>query len=123
MIEFVHARLSIWGRWVATGARREVGYPPVCPMFKDARHGGSYGSTIPHGIGAAGSIEDIAFTDSAVQRLSRDQKSLVVEYYVIGGKGDDVARRFGIARRTLYDRLTAVQQSLLGHLNDVAAEL
>lgn len=122
MIEYIHTQLSIWGRWSARGASRDVGYPSVCPMFKDVRHGGAYGSAPPPGVGTAHSLDDVLITDQAVKRLSQDQKSIVVEYYVVGGKGDEVAKRIGIARRTLYDRLTAVQQSLLGHMNDIAAD-
>lgn len=122
MIEYIHTQLSIWGRWSAMGAKKDIGYPSVCPMFKDVRHGGGFGSAPPPGVGMVADLDNILSTDAAVQRLGRDQKSLVVEYYVVGGTGEEVARRFGIARRTLYDRLTSVQQSLLGHLNDLAAE-
>lgn len=120
MIEYIHTQLSIWGKWSLANATKGIGYSPVSPMFKGARHGEGYGSNPPPGISidCADSIRD---TDSAVSRLGREQKLLCVEYYVRGGRNEDVAARLGIAKRTLYDRLHAVHQSLLGHLNDVIA--
>ncbi len=121
MIEYIHVQLSIWGRWSERNASKGIGYSSICPMFKDVRHGEGYGSMPPPGVEVA-SLNEILDMDKAIQRLSQDAKKLCVEYYVIRGSGEDIAGRLGIKRRTLYDRLHAVQQSLLGHLNDICTE-
>lgn len=118
MIPYVDTELSIWGKWVIAKSSKGIGYSPVCPMFKDSRHSGGYGSNPPLGAGIGDNILD---TDAAVQRLGHDLRRLCVEYYVVGGKGVEVARRLGIARQRLYERVHALHQELLGHLNDVAA--
>lgn len=121
MIEYIHTQLSVWGRWVERNASKGIGYSPVCPMFKDVRHGEGYESRPPAGVEIA-SFNEIIDMDRAVSRLSQDKRKLCVEYYVIRGTGEDVAQRLGIKRRTLYDRLHLMQQSLLGHLNDICAD-
>jgi len=120
MIEYVHTQLSIWGRWSGRKERSAIGYPSVSPMFMGARFGGVYGSRPPVGVEVCGS-DHVQDTDAAVQRLAQDHRRLVVEYYVVGGTGADVARRLGIARQRLYERLHSLHQVVLGHLNDVVA--
>ena len=89
-------------------------------MFKDTRHGGVYRSAPPLGVSITerSNVED---TDRAVQRLDRVQRQLVVEYYVVGGTGEQVARRLGIGRQRLYERLAVLHATMLGLLNDVIA--
>lgn len=113
-------QLSIWGKWSVAKSAKSVGYSPVCPMFKDAAHG-AYRSNPPMGV-SVDATQNILDTDAAVARLGQEERRLCIEYYVIGGKAADVARRLGIARQRLYERLHRVHQELLGHLNDVAAE-
>lgn len=120
MIPYIDTQLSIWGRWSVARASRGLGFSPVCPMFKQARYGGGFGSAVPVGV-AVDCVDNIHDTDTAVSRMSVDQKRLCVEYYVVGGKGNEVAARLGVARRTMFDRLHCMHQALLGHLNDVAA--
>lgn len=120
MIPYIDAQMSAWGRWVVRRSSRGLGFPGVCPMFRDSRFGGAYGASPPPGV-VIGDISDILDTDAAVQRLDAPSRSLATEYYVVGGKGLDVAARLGIARRTMYDRIHALHQAMLGHLNDVAA--
>lgn len=120
MIEYVHVQLSIWGRWSLRKSSESLGYPSISPMFMGARFSGAYGSRPPVGVEIGGS-DHVHDTDAAVSRLSHDKRQLCVEYYVVGGTGCEIAKRLGIAKRTLYDRLTAMQSDLLGHLNDVVA--
>ena len=120
MIEYIHVQLSAWGRWSLRRASKGVGYSPVCPMFKDVRHGEGYESRPPSGVEVA-SFNELVDIEQAVSRLSQDGKRLCMEYYVVQGSGEEVASRLGIARRTLYDRLHMVQQHVMGHLNDIAA--
>lgn len=89
-------------------------------MFRDFRGGAGYRSEVPHGVACCSgqSVED---TDAAVARLAERDKRLVFEYYVRGGKSGDIAGRLGIAKRTLFDRVHAMHQVVLGHLGDVAA--
>lgn len=97
-----------------------LGYPSVSPMFMAARFCGSYGSKPPAGVEVC-SDDHVHDTDAAVGRLSKEKKNLCVEYYVVGGKGCEVASRLGIAKRTLYDRLDSLHAEMLGHMNDVVA--
>lgn len=122
MIPYVGTQLSIWGKWVVAKSSKGIGYAAICPMFKDQRHGGVYASQPPMGVTVDG-MDNILDTDKAVQRLDQVQRQLAYEFYVRSGKGVEVAARLGIAKRTLYDRIAALHQSMLGHLNDVAAGL
>lgn len=120
MIEYVHVQLSVWGRWTIRNSSVALGYPSVSPMFSSSRFDGSYGSRPPSGVDVCGA-DHVQDTDAAVQRLPNEMRKLCVEYYVVGGSGCDIAGRLGIAKRTLYDRLSSMHSSLLGHLNDVVA--
>lgn len=120
MIDYIHTQLSLWGKAQLSDARKGLGFANVCPMFRDVKHGGVYGSSPPLGVSmtARDNIDD---TGAAVQRLGVVQRQLVVEYYVIGGTGDAIASRLGIGRQRLYERLHVLHQDVLGLLNDVCA--
>ena len=120
MIDYVNVQLSAWGKWAARNASKGMGYSPICPMFKQAQHGGAFGPSIPAGIDVSG-IDHIRDTDEAVRRLDAASRALCVEFYVVNGSGEEIARRMGIAKRTLYDRIHSLHQKVLGLLNDVVA--
>lgn len=122
MIPYVDTQLSMWGKWVVSKSAKGLGFSPISPMFKDMRHGGVYASQPPMGV-TLDSAVNISDTDAAVQRLDQVQRQLAYEFYVRSGKGVEVAARLGIAKRTLYDRINALHQAVLGHLNDVVAEI
>ena len=105
MIEYIHVQLSAWGRWSARQSSKGIGYSPVCPMFKDVRHGEGYESRPPSGVEIA-SLHELTDMDKAVSRLSQDGKRLCIEYYVIQGTGEEVAGRLGITRTVSYTHLT-----------------
>lgn len=120
MIPYIDMQLSIWGKWAVSRATKGIGYPSTCPMFKDAVRKGIYNSAPPLGV-SIDAADNILDTDAAVQRLTPAEKVLAVEFYQIGGTATATADRLGIARQRLYDRLHAMHQSVLGHLNDVVA--
>ncbi len=120
MITYVHTQLSVWGKAQAIAARRGLGFPSVCPMFRDVKHGGVYGSTPPLGVTLTARA-DIDDTAAAVARLGDAEKRLVTAYYVLGLSGAAVARECGFARQRFNERLAVIHQQLLGLLNDVAA--
>ncbi len=116
MIDYINMKLSIWGKWAVRRYSAGLGYPSVCPMFRLIRHGGGYRSDVPYGVD-----EYVMETDQAVRRLPAADVALCVEFYQRGGTGAEVARRLGIARQRLYERLDAVHRAVMGHLNDIAA--
>lgn len=116
MITYINVQLSIWGKWAVARNSHGLGYPKISPMFQQVQHGGAYGSREPAGIS-----EYAHETDQAVQRLAPPDQALCVEFYQVGGTTADIARRLGIARQRLYERLDAVHRAVLGHLNDIAA--
>jgi len=120
VIPYVDSQLAIWGKWTMARASKGLGYPSVCPMFKDARHGGAFGSAPPVGV-TLDSIDHILDTDAAVQRLSDDYRRLAIEFYAHRCTAVEISARLGIGRQRLYERLHAMHQSLLGHINDVVA--
>lgn len=120
MIDCVNVQLSAWGKWAARNASKGMGYSPICPMFKQAQHGGAFGPSIPAGIDVSG-IDRIRDTDEAVKRLDEASRALCVEFYIVSGSGEEIAHRMGIAKRTLYDRVHVLHQRVLGLLNDVVA--
>jgi len=89
-------------------------------MFVGARFDGIYGSKPPVGVEVCGD-DHVQDTDAAVNRLDVTMRKLAIEYYVVGGSAVDVSRRLGVARQRMYERLHALHQSVLGHLNDVVA--
>lgn len=120
MIDYVHTQLSIWGKWVVRSESRALGYPSVCPMFKDIRHGGGYGSSVPVGV----SIADESYvsdTDEAVKRLRIEHRRLIVEFYVVGGRSVEIAARVGVTKKRLYELLDVAHQQVLCNMNDVVA--
>ena len=120
MIDYVNVQLSAWGKWSARNASKGMGYSPICPMFKQAQHGGAFGSSIPAGIDVSG-IDHIRDTDEAVRRLDAASRALCVEYYVIRGSSEEIAKRMGVTKKTIYNRIGALHQKFLGLLNDVVA--
>lgn len=118
MIDYINVQLSVWGKAMVHRGSAGLGYPSVSPMFRDASHGGAYGSREPLGVSDSVYIDE---TDRAVQRLCPDDQRLCVEFYQVGGTAVDIARRLGIARQRLYERVHAVHCLVLGFLNDIAA--
>lgn len=117
MIEYINVQLSIWGKWAVRRGSAGLGYPSISPMFKDAKHGGTYGSQLPPGVCV---LEYVRETDLAVARLSAEDRVLCVEFYQRGGTAVAIASRMGIARQRLYERLDAVHRAVMAHLNDIA---
>lgn len=117
MIIYIETQLNAWGRWASRQAARAVGYPRCSPMFREMRTGQAFGSQVPFGVD-----EYVQDTDLAVNRLSEQMRALAVECYQIGGNRTEVARRMGIAKRTLYNRIDTLHGEVMGHLNDIAAE-
>ena len=120
MIDYVNVQLSAWGKWAARNASKEMGYSSICPMFKQAQHGGAFGPSIPAGIDVSG-IDHIRDTDEAVRRLDAASRALCVEFYVTRGSGEEIAQRMGVTKKTIYNRIDALHQKVLGLLNDVVA--
>lgn len=118
MIEYINVQLSIWGKWAVRRSSAGLGYPSVSPMFSQVQHGGAYSSSIPPGICEGDYVRQ---TDLAVQRLDPADRALCVEFYQVSGTAVDIARRLGIARQRLYERLDVVHRAVMGHLNDIAA--
>ena len=121
MIDYIHVQLTLWAAAQRQDARKGLGYASVCPMFRDVKHGGVYGSAPPVGVMTITAKENVADTAAAVARLDAPARQLVAEYYLVGGTGDEIAARLGLARRTLYDRLHMLHQALLGLIQDVIA--
>lgn len=120
MIPYIHTQLAAWGRHVVRASIRGLGFPSTSPMFRDAPPSVGFGSAAPVGVRIGGQ-EDIDDMDKAVKRLSRQDQSFVVEYYVAGGSAVDIAARLSISRQSLYRRLDSLHCALLGLLNDVVA--
>lgn len=120
MIDYINVQLTLWAKAQSAEARKGLGFSSICPMFRDVKHGGVYGSAPPVGVSMT-SRENIDDTAEAVRRLDAAQRQLVVEFYLVGGTGEEIGARLGMAKRTLYDRLHVLHQEVLGLLNDVAA--
>lgn len=117
MIPYIDMQLNVWGRWALRQERGALGYPSVSQMFREARCGGSYKSREPFGID-----EYVGDTDLAVRRLNEADRQLCVQRYQLGGTADEVSARMGIGKSTLFRRIDAVHQALMGLMNDIAAE-
>jgi hypothetical protein len=120
MIPYIDAQLSIWGKWSMARSAKGLGFPSICPMFKDARHGGAFGSNPPMGV-SLDSMDQILDTDKAVSRLNDEYRCLAIEFYAHQRSGVDLAKSLGLSRKSLYQRLDNLHVSMLGLLNDVVA--
>lgn len=120
MIEYIHTQLSIWGKWRIRQESKGIGYPTFSPMFRDMPRGDGFGSATPAGV-AIDSAEYARDTDEAVSRLRPDHRTLCFEMYVVQGTCVEVAARLCMPKKRLYETLHAVQQEVMGHLNDIAA--
>lgn len=116
MIEYINMQLSVWGKWAVRRSASGLGYPSICPMFQQVRHGGGYRSSAPPGV-----EEYVEETDQAVRRLPVVDRALCVEFYQRGGTASAVAQRLGIGRQRLYERLDSIHRAVMGHLNDISA--
>ncbi len=120
MIEYIHVQLAIWGKWTARQAAKDIGYPSVSPMFNQVQHGGAYESKAPAGV-TIGNLSEIQDMDDAVSRLGDADKALVNAYYVRQLPVVRIARDMGLHRQRVHERLSILQQRVLGHLLDVSA--
>ena len=120
VIPYVNTLLVAWGKWVVRGRDGGAGWASCSAMFRDMPAGvGVYRSREPLGIGCQSS--ECEQTHEAVMRLSEVDQTLLKEVYVVGGTTKAIALRLGWHRQRVPERLDAVGQRLLGHLNDVAA--
>ncbi len=115
MIDVIHAQLSAWGKWVIRSESRAHGYPPVCPMFRDARSGRGEGRSTPP-IGAFSESEAAESISAVVARLSLDRRVLCVEYYVVTGRHCDIAARMGISDSALHQRMHRMHEAVQDEL-------
>lgn len=120
MIEYVHVKLAIWGKWAERQASKGLGYSSVSPMFNRAQHGGVYESQAPAGV-TIGSVSEIHDMNDAVSRLVEADKVLVNALYVRRLPVVRIAREMGIHRQRVYERLAMLHQRVLGHMLDVSA--
>ena len=107
MIQSVHDLLQAWGHWVLHSETRQVGFPPICPMFRDSPSGGGWGSSPP--VGAFRTTQDYYAVNDAIGRLSVAERILCAEYYVVRGGWKSVCMRMHIGRTELYKRLDSMQ--------------
>jgi len=120
VIPYVNTLLVAWGRWVVRNQDGGVGWPTYSAMFRDAPAGVMpAASKPPVGIGCG--ADECEQTEQAVRRLNEADRMLLKEVYVIGGTTKAIAGRLGWHRQRVPERLDAVGNRLLGHLNDVAA--
>lgn len=120
VLPYVNTLLVAWGKWVVRGQDGGTGWASCSMMFKDMPAGVAvHGSREPLGIGNMSS--ECEETHQAVSRLNDGDKQLLREVYVVGGTTKAIAERLGWHRQRVPERLDAVGQRLLGHLNDVAA--
>lgn len=101
MIARIDVMLHAWGRWAMAQVQRSVGYPSICPMFKDAG-GGAYGSGIPAGV----SEYDLKDIDAAVRALPIVHRTVVMAHYQHAGSFRETAKKCGIGRGMLNRFLT-----------------
>lgn len=97
MITWVDVSLNAWASWAISQARREVGYPSVSPMFKDAPSGRVFESHEPGVIRA-----DLMQMDRAVMALPSLLKVVVVEYYQRRRSANDAAKALGVRKTQMY---------------------
>lgn len=108
MIGSIDAMLCQWGRWAVAQARREVGYSPICPMFKDSSRGGGYGSGVPVGV----EFGDIPACDRAVNRLPVVLRCVVIQHYQIQSSLRDTAKACGISHKSASQYLGMAHKSI-----------
>lgn len=115
MITWVDVSLNAWASWAISQARREVGYPSVSPMFKDAPSGRVFESHEPGVIRA-----DLMQMDRAVMALPSLLKVVVVEYYQRRRSANDAAKALGVRKTQMYRYLDQAHLHIANHFDAVS---
>lgn len=114
MISHIDVLLCRWGRWAIAQARREVGYPSVSPMFRDAKPGRGFGSEIP--VGVCTGRADMDAIDRAVQSLPLVLRCVVMHHYQHQSSLRDTATACGISHKSATQYLNQAHGMLAGQL-------
>lgn len=104
----IETLLNMWARWAIRRTSGALGYPSVCPMFRDAPKGDAFGSAIPLGF----ATEDIEAVDAAVMRLPSVLRITLIEVYQRGGALRLVAGRMGVSHNSVCKYLKAAHKAL-----------
>ena len=91
-------------------------------MFRDGLAGVMPAESRPP-LGVGRGADDCEFTDKAVKRLEDADRNLIKAVYVERLRVKEIAARFGWHRQRVSERLNAAGDRLLGHMNDLAADL
>ena len=115
MIVYINARLNAWAEWHARRGDSGLGFPRECSYTRLQARSGS---------GFKAEVDDAAWeTHRGVNALIIERRAAVFSFYVRRGLVIQKARDCGCSVATLYRRIDAAHQDLLGWLNDEAAGL
>lgn len=116
MILYVNDRLVRWGEWVVRGRNEgRNGFPGQAAFVRLAGLTGERSAWSPMLDVEAEEV------DQCIRRLTAERRALVIEYYSRTVTSVQLAKRLGCCEKTLFNRLTIIQNEILGMLNDLAA--
>lgn len=101
--------LKRWAYWANKVESRALGISSVHPMFRGLRPETSPERKIPINLTA---ME----TDTAINRLSLEDREMAVQGYKLGGLTKNIVKRMGISHRTYYRRMDNLHRNLLTEL-------
>lgn len=122
MIDYINKRLNDWARWRISDRallRHALGakscWPQMLGESESTESVRQQGTLVP--------LNDLECcdTDKAICALPRDLHVTVIEYYARIGTADTTAKRLGITKRTLFQRIDRAHWHVMGTLNDLSA--
>ena len=122
MIKYINDLLNDWARWRLSDRatiRHALGSKSCWPaMLADQDPDVKYER---HGTLVPLNDLDCCQTDKAVCALPSDLKAVIVEFYTRTGTADMAAKRCGVSKATLFRKVDAAHQHIMGTLNDLTA--
>ncbi len=106
MIQHINDRLNKWAAWVATGRKVVgLGYPSQAPYMRLTPSSNSLRAPIEN--------EEAWEIEQAIQRLDRQLRDAVEQYYLRAGTAETHAKALCICRDTLYVRIHSAHNAIM----------
>lgn len=114
MIPHIHRKLIRWGNWVKTQQAGVQAYPKSSPLYKQIVFGTVVGVPIYYQIEEDELSREGSAVNAVVEKLEAGDITILREFYVKNGPIKEKARRLGVPRSSLYDRVTGIQLKIKG---------
>lgn len=120
MIPYIDMRLQRWAEWSCRREDNGTGYAMSVlnrmVVISDARSDPQYDSKPLIDVSDCEAMD----TERSVQTLRHELKRVVIEVYMQPGTTDQKARRLGMCKQTMYNKLDCAHLQVMNALQDNA---